>query len=240
MAYAQATDNDQQQPPRQTGERREAGMDGIAEQNWGAYWPALLCLAAGAGLTAAEVNGWRRAQWLLKPAASGLFVVQALLLGAAGSGYGLLILLALGLCLIGDVLLIPRGNDALFKAGIGAFLAGHLAFIAAFLAVPLPGGSFLTGAVVMLALTGPYLFYIWPQLVSDFRIPVGAYTLVIAVMIVTAFGSGRWWQVPLAAVMFAGSDMLVGRDRFVREERWHALVITPLYYGAQVLFATSV
>jgi hypothetical protein len=40
--------------------------------------------------------------------------------------------------------------------------------------------------------------------------------------------------------MFAISDMAVARDRFVTQTPANAFVITPLYFGAQLLFAVSV
>lgn len=204
------------------------------------YWPGLLCLVLAAALVVAEVTGSRRGMWLCKPAAAALFVVQALMLGATDSLYGLLVLAALVLCLAGDILLIPRGSEALFKAGIGAFLAGHIAYIAAFASTGVTPAGMQIGVLVTPALTVPFVVYLWPKVTPGFRLPVAAYTVVIAAMIFFAFGSGLLWQVPVAALMFAVSDMVVGRDRFVAEARWHPLVITPLYFGAQVLFAVSV
>jgi len=43
----------------------------------------------------------------------------------------------------------------------------------------------------------------------------------------------------IGAVMFAVSDVFVGRDRFVSTNPKNALAITPLYFGAQALIALS-
>ncbi|GGD08296.1 lysoplasmalogenase [Aquisalinus flavus] len=206
------------------------------------YWPALVCVAAAAGLTIAEMRGWHAGQWAFKPLASLMFVTQAVLLGAFGSLYGSLVLAALVLCLIGDVVLIIRDREALFKAGIGVFLLGHIVYIAAFASAGLSLMPMVPGALIMAGVTFIYWRYISARLAPDFKAQVGAYTAVINVMVITAFGASTpgGWTVPLAAVMFALSDMMVGRDRFVASAPVNFLIITPLYFGAQLLFAASV
>ena len=44
---------------------------------------------------------------------------------------------------------------------------------------------------------------------------------------------------PIGAIMFAISDMFVARDRFVKPDAKNAFAITPLYFGAQAIFALS-
>ncbi|NHK29317.1 lysoplasmalogenase [Parvularcula flava] len=206
------------------------------------FWPSLACIIAAVGLTVAEVRGWQAGQWAFKPLASLMFVTQAMLMGAFGSLYGILVFAALFLCLIGDVILIIRDREALFKAGIGVFLLGHVVYIAAFASTGLVLMPMLLGAVIMAAVTFLYWRYISARLAPDFKGQVGAYTAVINVMVITAFGASTpgGWTVPLAAVMFALSDMMVGRDRFVASTPVNFIVITPLYFGAQLLFAASV
>ncbi|MEW6270427.1 MAG: lysoplasmalogenase family protein, partial [Thermodesulfobacteriota bacterium] len=92
----------------------------------------LLTLVATALLLFAEARGSTAGRWLCKPLASAGFVATALAAGAWQTAYGRLVLLALVLSWWGDVLLIPRARAA-FAAGIASFLAGHLAFAAAFL-----------------------------------------------------------------------------------------------------------
>jgi len=48
------------------------------------------------------------------------------------------------------------------------------------------------------------------------------------------------WTVFGAAIAFAISDVFVAKDRFKARKKWHAFIITPLYFGAQALFAYSV
>ena len=65
-----------------------------------------------------------------------LLLLLSLTLGGAGRpSYSLFVAAGLLLCGVGDVCLeacAEDGDDALFLAGLGAFLCGHLLFIAAF------------------------------------------------------------------------------------------------------------
>ena len=111
----------------------------------------VVCAAAVAGLLVAERRDSQVGKWLTKPVASAAFIAVAVISGALDSDYGRLILLGLGLCLLGDVLLIPEGRLAVFRAGVFAFLAGHVAFAAAFLTQP-RSLAWLAVAAVALAL----------------------------------------------------------------------------------------
>ena len=154
-------------------------------------------------------------------------------------------LIALCLCLIGDILLIPRGQGRVFQTGVLAFLTGHLAYIAAFAIAGLALSGLAAGAAVMGMIAFAYWRYISRRLAPEMKAQIGAYTAVICIMVIAAFGAAGSVSAPMAllpvgALMFAVSDMMVGQDRFVRTAPWHAVVITPLYFTAQVLFALSV
>ena len=95
--------------------------------------PIVLCALAVSGLLVAEYRDSRVGLWLTKPIASAAFVWLGLVSGALDSGYGRLLLLSLALCLLGDVLLISREQPKAFRAGLFAFLLGHVAYSAAFL-----------------------------------------------------------------------------------------------------------
>lgn len=202
----------------------------------------VICAAAVAGLLVAERRASQVGKWLTKPVASAAFMAVAVISGALESDYGRLILLGLGLCLLGDVLLIPEGRLAVFRAGVFAFLAGHLAFAAAFLTQP-RSLAWLAAAAVALALA---LAGVWrwlsPRLPEDMRRPVQAYFLVIGVMTALACatsGAGGPPIVAAGAIAFTASDIAVARDRFVRQEFTNRAWGLPLYYFAQVLLALS-
>lgn len=202
----------------------------------------VVCALAVGGLLVAERSDSQPGKWLTKPLASAAFIAVALSSSAMDTTYGRWILLGLALCLAGDVLLIPEGRPAVFRAGIFAFLLGHLAFAAAFLTQP--------RSVVWLALAGAVvvgaLLVVWrwlrERLPADMRRPVQAYFLVIGVMTALACavtGAGGPPAIAAGAIAFTASDISVARDRFVHGGFFNRAWGLPLYYLAQVLLASS-
>ena len=186
----------------------------------------VICVAAVAALLVAERRNSQVGKWFTKPVASAAFIAVAVISGALDSDYGRLILLGLGLCLLGDVLLIPEGRLAVFRAGVFAFLAGHVVFAA---------------AVLVLVLSGVWR-WLSPRLPVDMRRPVQAYFLVIGVMTALACavsGAGGPPIIAAGAIAFTASDIAVARDRFVHQEFANRAWGLPLYYLAQVLLALS-
>jgi uncharacterized membrane protein YhhN len=202
----------------------------------------LLCALAVVGLLAAERRGSQRGKWIAKPVASLAFVGAALAAGALDGDYGRWILLGLVLCLLGDLLLIPLGRPAVFRAGIFAFLSGHLAYAVAFVGQPLDA-AWLAVATLLIAFG---FWRIWKWLaphVAAMRVPVVAYFAVIGLMTALACGvtgAGGPASVALGAVAFTASDISVARDRFVQHDFYNRAWGLPLYYCAQLLLASSV
>ncbi len=188
-------------------------------------------------LTWTEYNSKQNQQIWLKPLAAIIFILIAIFGGALYWDYGRWILWALVACAIGDVLLLSRNSQIKFQLGMLAFAIGHLLYVVAF--VKLSGQWGLTPlAVLPLIAAGLFYFWLRPKLQKDMVIPVTTYTGIIILMLITSLGVSDI-RVPLAAIMFAVSDMFVARDRFVKNEGINALAITPLYFGAQALFALS-
>lgn len=207
-----------------------------------AWGPILLCAAAVAGLLWAEWRGSRSGLWLTKPVASLAFMWAGLQAGALESSYGLLILVGLGLCLLGDLLLIPLHRPAVFRAGVFAFLSGHLAYSAAFLTRPIHLLGLAVGVVLLAVALGLVLRWLSPSLPKDMVWPVRAYMLVIGIMAALACGvtaAGGPWAVAVGALAFTASDISVARDRFVRHEFANRAWGLPLYYAAQLLIAST-
>jgi len=208
-----------------------------------ASWaPYLLCAIAVAGLLWAEYRGSRQGLWLAKPVASLAFIWAGVAAGALDSTYGQWILLGLVLCLLGDVLLIPHDRPAVFRAGVFAFLGGHVAYSAAFLTQPLDGFGLAGGAVLLAVVVGGVLRWLASSLPADMAWPVRIYMIVIGVMSALACGvtaAGGPWAVALGALAFTASDVSVARDRFVRHEFLNRAWGLPLYYGAQLLLAAT-
>ena len=204
---------------------------------------AVACAAAVAGLLFCERRGWVPGVWIAKLGASTLFLAAALHWGALDSGYGRLVLVALALCWLGDALLILRDRPQLFRAGIGSFLLGHLAYAAAFLEHSTAPVALAVGGLVVGL--GAWRIHGWlrPHLPADFVLPVIAYVGVISAMLVAAVGTSAATgevAVALGALMFVVSDVSVARDRFVAPGFANAAWGLPLYYAAQLVLASTV
>jgi len=205
--------------------------------------PILVCVVAVIGLLLAERSGSRWGIWFTKPVAAAGYVWAAIEWGAWGTTYGRWLFLGLILCWWGDVLLIPKQKKSWFRAGILAFLSGHLAYVVAFLR--LPQGWVGLGVGILLAAVLAWFVMSWlgPKLPPGFRRLVVIYVVVICGMLVAAFaaadGSGIW-TIALGGSLFALSDISVARDRFVSKAFLNRAWGLPLYFAAQLILASTV
>lgn len=147
---------------------------------------------------------------------------------------------ALGLGVTGDVLL--ELGAAMFAPGLGAFLLGHVAYIA---------GFSLAARRLALAQATPMLAYgaiaavvLWPSL-GDLAIPVGVYMIAISVMAwrAAAFAEARrgWaWLAPMGAILFVFSDTLIALDRFIADVDTSSTAVMVTYWLGQLGLAAGV
>ena len=184
----------------------------------------------------------RRTETWAKPLVLSSLLVVAVVLGATSSTAGVWLLVALVFGLLGDVALL---SDSLprFRAGVAAFLVGHLAYVACFasLGLPMPVWSW-AGLVVLAAalfatrgvvpatqrLEGPAL-----------SVPVAVYSAVIGAMLLCAWFTG----VPLVALgasVFVVSDAVLSIDRFVRPIPHARLILMVTYHVGQALIVAGV
>ena len=172
--------------------------------------------------------------------------VALLAIEAAVQGGSLLLILALALCAFGDALL-SRETDGTFMAGVGAFAAGHIAYIALFLTYPTSDSALILnkpGYVWTLILLGIIMATLLAPRAGDLRGPVLAYIPVILGMGVSALtvpdtGALRW--VLPAALAFIASDLILATEKFLLPPGHPAIKLTPyliwpLYWGAQFGF----
>lgn len=205
-------------------------------------WPVLACAVAVALLLVAERRGSQRGIWIWKPLAAVSFLVAAWVWGAPASEYGRWILLGLALCACGDVLLIPRKLGTWLALGIFAFLAGHLAYAAAFLSLPQATLSLVPAALGCAVLIWRVDRWLAPHLEQNFLWPVRCYFAAIGAMVVLALGAvgaGAPLTAGLGALGFMASDLSVARERFVTRGFENAAWGLPLYFGSQLLLAWS-
>ncbi len=203
----------------------------------------LLLLAWAATVAAALVDWWavirgraRVERWAKPAVVVGLGGV-ALALGAATSATGWWVLAALGLGLVGDVLLLGEGQTR-FLGGLAAFLAGHLAWVATFVSsgIDAPERAWVGVAVVGLALAVGRAIVPGAHRQGGVALagPVVVYMAVIAVMALAGWATGAV-AVGLGASLFVVSDTALGLGRFDREHRWTAPVVMVTYHLAQAL-----
>lgn len=141
--------------------------------------------------------------------------------------------IALVLCLVGDVALLPRIDR--FVVGLGAFLLGHLAFIGAFVAhgvdeVTLTGIAFVA-AGLLIATVGMVIVRGASSHDRSLRSPVLAYLVVITAMAAVGWGTGSPWII-IGSTAFVVSDSVLGWRQFVRPVRHGSLVVMVTYHLA--------
>ncbi len=149
------------------------------------------------------------------------------------------LLAGLCLCLAGDVLIIYH-----FLGGMGAFLLGHLAYIAAFLCrAPFFAGSIpvfigVCGLIILLFWRAiPTLGKAWPA--------YAVYAAVLAAMLSIAAmlpaAPGAWaWMTAAGAALFAVSDLLLARNLLKKPGPFADWLSLTCYYAGQLLLALSV
>ena len=198
------------------------------------------------GLLVFEKNGNQKGKLPTKTILSCLFILTALVQPHPLPEYFYILLVGLIFCLGGDVFLaLPQARMFLF--GLVSFLLGHVCYGLCFFYVaglnPWTGG----GSAIGLAISGFVFFWLRPHL-GSMLVPVTAYIVVIAAMVIGAFtvfgdtslhSTGRF-LVLFGAVSFYISDLFVARDRFLKTEFANRLLGLPLYYAGQFLMAFSV
>lgn len=213
---------------------------------------ALFCLAAALNLAgnAFKIRGLRGAtKPLLMPLLGAWYLAS--ISGSGGVGARWLVAAALSCAFLGDVfLMLPNANPTrpFLKAGIAAFLAGHLCYIAVF-AEWLPDASSVPPAAWLLllpflagaAITARFL----KGRVDGMAGPTAAYIAVITLMglsTVLSFGSGvrpAAWKAVAGALLFMVSDIVNSYGRFVREPRWGRAAVMATYVAGQFLIVSS-
>jgi uncharacterized membrane protein YhhN len=120
----------------------------------------------------------------------------------------------------------------LFLPGLAAFLCAHLAYVAAFEATPLARGVWFAIVLLVSAPLSLRLLRAAPGL--PLRIAVGAYMLVIALMVGSAIASGSL-VAAAGAVLFMASDAMIALSRFVGPFAGARVAIIVTYHAGQLL-----
>jgi len=188
---------------------------------------------------AAVARSIRPLEYAAKPAVMIGLIGLALAVQPASASERFFFVIALGLGLASDVLLmLPRD---LFVWGLGAALIEHLAYISGFLMRPFDLVLFVVAAVVGLASA----FIVFPAIYRALRAskpplvaPVITYVAVFIVMVARAGGTGSVLALA-GALLFFYSDALLAWNRFVAPVRGGRLANIVLYHAGQALLVLS-
>jgi uncharacterized membrane protein YhhN len=194
------------------------------------------------GLVVSEYYNFKIGEYIFKPVAALSFVFISFKLGALESGYGRLILFSLALCAVGDILLLNRKLKISFFCGMLVFAIAHLLFSLAFIkSSTFDFASLVTFLPLIMILGCINFMYLLPRVPHKFKPFILLYGLAIFMMITSAY-TFMYEQklILIAATFFVLSDIFVAKDRFIKRSTKNALLITPLYFAAQGLFAFSV
>jgi len=146
---------------------------------------------------------------------------------------------ALIFSLAGDVLLL---DDRRFVFGLAAFLLGHLAYTAGFIAAnDWRWWAFLVaaaGMVVLIATIGRRIVAAARLEDSTLGGAVLAYLLIISSMAVAAAAAGNAWAIGGAA-LFVASDTILGWRRFLAPAPWMSVAIMVTYHLGQAGLVAS-
>lgn len=201
--------------------------------------PALLLLAftavAAAGNWIAVDTDRKGLEYLCKPLTLALLIGAAASLDADSGGVQGWFLVALALCLLGDVfLMLPQDR---FVPGLASFLLGHLAYVVGFVVdgidVPRLGLGIVLVALAIAVIGAVVLRAVKAGDEPELAGPVLAYMLVISAMVACAIGVGNPFAIAGAALFYV-SDSLIAWNRFVGETRRARLAIISTYHLAQV------
>lgn len=194
-----------------------------------------------------SLAGERRSNLILaatgKLLAATSYVAAAWSLGAAGTDYGRVLLAGMAFCWMGDLFLVSNRSPGLFLMGLSSFLLGHVVYISAFAVYGVSGTAILLSGLVMAVFAWQILRWLKPFLDDRMRRPVWLYVTAISLMMafaVGAYASGGNLAIPAGALLFLLSDLAVARDRFVTRGFINRAWGLPLYFGAQMILASSV
>ena len=194
---------------------------------------------AGALLAFRRGRPW--AYGVAKGVASIGFLATALASGAAAEGWTRWVLVALAQSAAGDVALAVRAKRG-FLAGLALFLLAHATFVVAFAlrgvaALPLAAAGLGVGLALVLGWRAGR-----EHLPRAMRVPVAAYGMVLGTMVALALATGAAHPsaaLVLGALLVAGSDLAVARERFATKGFANKVIGLPTYYLGPTLVALA-
>ena len=200
--------------------------------------PAAL-IALGVAAVTAAANWWararddRRLERVAKPLTMAALIVMALTLDPVDPTRRVWFVAAGVFSLAGDVfLMLPRDR---FLQGVAAFLLAHLCYLGGLVRGDFTMAGLILGAVLMvaaLAVTGRPLVAALREHHPKLLGPVTIYMAAISAMVIAAFAFGPALAAA-GALLFATSDSILARDRFVQSLSWAPVAVMVTYHLGQ-------
>ncbi len=201
---------------------------------------------------AAVAKGWRKVEYIAKPATMVMLLVTLALAG----GFGATALVCFGLGIIfslaGDIFLLL--SNRWFIAGLAAFLLAHVSYIIG-LNTPIGDASPLWAIVIgiILALATarvlkPILAGVREKGQGNLVVPVVTYGTVITLMLLSAlltiyrtdWKTSASGLVSLGAILFYFSDIILAWNRFVKPFKNGRVMNMVAYHLGQIALITGV
>jgi uncharacterized membrane protein YhhN len=194
-----------------------------------------LALVVAAGDWIAVARERKALEYVCKPLTMVVLIAATVALDVDDPAVQTWFVVALVLCLVGDVfLMLPQD---LFVFGLASFLLGHVAYIVGMHVDGVDAGRLGIGTLLVLVAMSVIGLRILRAVRSgdepELTGPVVAYMTVISAMVASAVGTGHAFAV-LGAISFYASDALIAWNRFVAETRHGRLAIIVTYHLAQV------
>jgi alkenylglycerophosphocholine/alkenylglycerophosphoethanolamine hydrolase len=169
-----------------------------------------------------------------------VFVIGLALVSGAPTGQIVVAVIALTLCLAGDVALMPAIDK--FVVGLAAFLLGHLVFIVLFIQYGLKSAALAGIAVILAALLAATIGNVIVQGAAHadaaLKFPVLAYLVIISSMAVVGWSTAMPWVIA-GTTLFVVSDSILGWRQFVSQKPWMPLAVMVTYHSAIASLALS-
>jgi uncharacterized membrane protein YhhN len=199
-------------------------------------------------LIRAEILHRRRQIYVLKPIATLLVIVVALLsfLGPdLNLTYTVGVLIGLLFSFGGDMALMFQEHRKPFVIGLALFLLAHVVYAVVFTLLGRFSAVDLVSGLVLLAVGVGFYALIRANL-GSMRGPVILYILVISIMVHRAIAlfanpaidTGQALTIATGAILFYVSDVILAASRFWKPWRYHRISLA-FYYAGQTLIALA-
>ena len=215
-------------------------------------WLLIPALATGIVNWIAVARGQKRVEYVVKPGTLLLVISAALLLMRGAVDKRLALLFVLGLCfsLAGDVFLMLPG-ERFFIPGLIAFFIAHVFYIIGLNPTLPPLGSVIV--LIVVAALGVILYTriaasLRQKGEQALRVPVGAYAIILSLMLFSAWATLFRPAWPAAArltaivgaTLFFASDSMLAWNKFIAPSHALRVGVMITYHLAQFALAATI